>query len=101
MNERMKEHSKPIETAKPSSNATSTKKMLKDELDYFERTGIRGPTLELIYNALMLILPTSLESDRAFSTAGWIKNKVRSTMGDNFLNFLTILNKFFRQKGLY
>lgn len=101
MNERIKKHSKPIESFKPSSDATSTKKMLKDELDYFERTGIRGPTLELIYNALMLILPTSVESERAFSTAGWIKNKVRSTMGDNFLNFLTILNKFFRQKGLY
>lgn len=82
--------------AMDKSITKSPEDVLKRELRLFDQTGQRGIYLTLIYKALLTITATSVESERSFSTAGRMKNKIRSKMGDDLLNNLTILNRYFK-----
>lgn len=50
---------------------------IKKEMDLFEGGGSRGHHLQMAFNHLQTIKPTSVKSERAFSAAGYICNKVR------------------------
>ena len=90
--------SKKICSRLPESGIDRNKKGLtlsiKIELPFFETNGIRRKYLTLIYNYLLSIQPTSVESERAFSVAGLICTRIRSRMGDNSLNNLCFLRSY-------
>ena len=81
----------------------STSKMLApaklnfvNEFKYFESTGTRGPTLELLYKALLSIKPTSVESERAFSSAGIFTTKIRARLASNTIDALCFIRDYFK-----
>lgn len=47
---------------------------------------------------LRISYPTSIESERAFSAAAYIGNKLRSIQGDETLNALLFLRSYFQNK---
>ncbi|KAL4083320.1 hypothetical protein QTP88_028649 [Uroleucon formosanum] len=71
-------------------------KIIKKEMNLFENGGTRGHHLKLAFKYLMSISPTSIESERAFSTAAYIGNKLRSRLGDGTLDDLLFLRSYFK-----
>lgn len=71
---------------------------LRKEMALFESVGKRGHHLDLAYQYLMSIPPTSVESERAFSAAGCIGIKIRSRLGDATLDALLFLRSFFQNQ---
>lgn len=69
--------------------------IIAHELHTFDLTGQRGVYLNLIYNALLTITPSSVEAERSFSTAGRIKTKSRCRMSHLLLDDLMVLNRHF------
>ena len=63
-------------------------KCLKKEMSLFKDEGVRGKYLRQVYDLLLTIQPTSVESKRAFSAAGIILNKLRCRMDDKTLDAL-------------
>ena len=64
----------------------------------FENGGNRGHNLELVYQYLLSIPPTSIEPERAFSAAGYLGSKIRSRLNDQTLNALLFLRAYFQTK---
>jgi hypothetical protein len=77
---------------------TDLVKIIKKEMNLFENGGTRGHHLELAFKYLMSIPPTSIESERAFSAAAYIGNKLRSRLGDGTLDALLLLRSYFQHK---
>ena len=67
-------------------------------MNLFENGGTRGHHLELTFKYLMSMPPTSIESERAFSAAASIGNKLRSRLGDGTLNALLFLRSYFQNQ---
>jgi len=61
----------------------------------FDAGGARGFNLELAYKYLRYIPPSSVESERAFSAAGYLCSKLRTRLNDDTLNKLCFLRAFF------
>lgn len=78
---------------------TSLLETITKEMDLFESGGARGYHLELIYVHLKSISPTSVESERAFSSAGYICNRIRSSLNDKTLGELCFLRAFFKSQN--
>ena len=72
----------------PSDDSLSSS--LKYELNIAEHTGKRGILLEKVYQMLLTVPPTSVESERIFSSCAYICNRFRSRLSDRTLN--TLLN---------
>lgn len=72
--------------------------IIKKEMTLFETGGCRGRNLQLAYEYLMTIPPTSVESERALSVAGSFSTKIRSRLGDDSLNALMALRSHFISK---
>lgn len=72
-------------------------KMVLCEMALHENGGGRGKFLTKAYNALITIKPTSVESERAFSTAGYFCNKIRSRLNDSTLDVLLFLRSYFQR----
>lgn len=68
------------------------------EMEFFANGTGRGFHLQLAYDILMTIPPTSVESERTFSIAGILCNKIRSSLGDNTLDQLVFLRYFFKSQ---
>ena len=91
-----------------SSNETSSSKnsvkdltsSVRKEMTLFGEQGVRGKYLEKIFNYLKTIRPTSVESERAFSAAGYLCTKIRSRLGDNSLDTLAFLRSYFMKNDL-
>ena len=79
------------------SNAKNIFTSVKNEMTKFESNGYRGPHLTLEYEAILTIPPTSVESERAFSTAGYFCTKIRSRLNDETLNTLCFLRSYFQK----
>lgn len=73
----------------------TNKNSLKKELKLFEASGTQTQGIEILYNALLTIQPTSVESERVFSTTGTIVNKIRNRLSDETINALTVLKSYF------
>ena len=56
--------------------------VIKQEMNLFEATRKRPTKLELLFNALHSIPPTSVEAERAFSAAGLFVTELRSSLSD-------------------
>lgn len=59
---------------------------LSREMTLFENGGTRGKYLEMVYQALLCIPPTSIEAERAFSAAGNLCTKLRIRLSDDTLD---------------
>lgn len=81
------------EKLQPSRNVLST---IKKEMGMFEAGGSRGYHLQLIHDHLKSISPTSVESERVFSSAGYFCSKIRSRMNDDTLSDLILTRSYFR-----
>lgn len=72
---------------------------IKDEITFFEKTGTKGTYLQNVYDFLMTIVPTSVESERAFSAAGYICTKIRSSLDDEAIDCLCFLRAYFNKQN--
>ena len=89
-------------SSKPSVNPPLDKKdisaVVKHEMNIFEQTKVlpKNGFLTILYNALLTIPPTSVESERAFSIFGYFCNKVRSSLKPATINALIFLREYYR-----
>ena len=70
-------------------------------MNFFENQGIRGTYLTLVYKFLKTILPTSVESKRAFLVAKITCTKQRTRMNDDTIDIICFVQAYFlkqRQK---
>ena len=83
-------------TSKKLPNISS---FIDKEFNVFAATEVRTPNLELLYNTLLTIPPTSVEAERAFSAAELFITKLRSRLSDNSIDALCFLRTYYIQKG--
>jgi hypothetical protein len=60
--------------------------VVKKEIRYFEDGGMKGIKLQLIYNYLSTVAPSSIEFERVFSATTQICTKIRSNLNDNTID---------------
>lgn len=70
---------------------------LENEFKVFESTGQRSKRLDLLYEALKTIKPTSCESERAFSMVNLFLSDNRSRLSDKTINILSVLKSHFQK----
>ena len=71
---------------------------VKAEMALFETNGERGRCLQMAYDYLMSVPPTSVEAERAFSAAGTLCTKLRSRLNDRTLDSLCCLRAYYQQQ---
>ena len=67
--------------------------LIKKEIALFEASKSRPKNLDMIFNALKTIPPTSVEAERAFSSLGLFAIKIRSSLQDDTLDALIFLKQ--------
>lgn len=75
----------------------SLSEIIQTEMKIFENHGEKGKHLLFIYNSLLSIKPTSVEAERAFSSAGFICNPFKSGMSDETLDHTCFLRAYFKK----
>lgn len=91
------------EALQPTLNAADSSRLdletrVRVEMALYDEGGHMGHNLKKVYQALKSIPPTSVESERIFSAAGLICNKIRSSLGDDSLNALVSLRSHYQNK---
>jgi hAT family C-terminal dimerisation region len=86
---------KPIEN-ETTGKSTEISKMLTQEMNFLEKTKTLGPHLQKIYNMLITIKSSSVESERAFSSSAHIVTKIRCRLQDRTLDLLCFLRSLIR-----
>ena len=87
-----------MKAIEPETQASNLMSIIKKEMHLFENGGNWGHNLELVYQYLLSIPPTSIEPERAFSAAGYLGSKIRSRLNDQTLNALLFLRAYFQTK---
>ena len=95
LQEQIAQSMKAIEPETQTSNLMS---IIKKEMHLFENGGNWGHSLELVYQYLLSIPPTSIKPEQAFSAAGYLGSKIRSRLNDQTLNALLFLRAYFQTK---
>ena len=73
-------------------------KIIENEMKLFKISPNNRPKhLELLFNALKTIKPTSVEPERAFSAMGFFATKTRNRMGDETLDALITMRQFYKK----
>lgn len=85
-------------TTTPSANNLNL--VLRREMALYEGGGALGFHLKMVYNFLLTIPPTSVDSERAFSAAGILCTKFRSRLNDDTVDALCFLRGFFQQQAM-
>lgn len=88
----------PVVRVPTTTGNNSLDLILKREMTLFECGGNRGKYLEAAYTYVKSIPPTSVEAERAFSSAGYLCNKIRSNLSDETLDTLSFLRKYYQKK---
>lgn len=78
-----------------SYSKTTSKCSIKKELKFLEGSGQKTENVELLFNALLTVRPTSVESERVFSVTGQFVNKIRNRLSDESINALSVLQNYF------
>ncbi|KAF2885535.1 hypothetical protein ILUMI_20685 [Ignelater luminosus] len=78
------------------SRANTLESIIKKKMTLYESGGSMGKYLTFTYNALKGIPPTSVETERPFSAAGYIVSKIRRSLADDTLDMLCFLRKHFQ-----
>lgn len=73
----------------------NTLNVIKKEMSLYENGGLRGLYLQQCYEYLLTVPPTSVEAERAFSSAVSFANKLRSRLKDSTLDALVFLRAYF------
>ena len=60
-----------------STSTDRLESLIKKEMRLYGCRGTRGHFLQFAYNNLLTLVPTSVESERAFSAAGYIATEIR------------------------
>ncbi|KAH9406698.1 hypothetical protein TYRP_012955 [Tyrophagus putrescentiae] len=81
-----------------SSEQSSSQSNIKDEFKSMIATKVLTPKLELLYNALSTIQPSSTSCEEAFSVASLFATKLRNRSGPILLNALVFLKYYFLKK---
>jgi hypothetical protein len=68
---------------------------LKTEMQLYEMKGTKGPLLKMCTSSIKAVRPTSVESERVFSTSSYFCNKILSNLSDNMLDIQCFLKSFF------
>lgn len=71
---------------------------VKFEKAMYDNGGERGVYLTKAYNYLNIILPTSVESERVFSSASYFCNRIRSSLSDKMLDSLILLRTHYQEQ---
>lgn len=71
---------------------------IEKEMFLFESGGTRGDHLQKVYNYILSIRPTSVESERAFSAAGFLCSKNRTRLNDEMMDALSFLRWSFQNE---
>ena len=98
---KVKEKSSPSKAGKNGDNTTvSGHGGLNAEITAYKRSGVRSERLEKLYGALLNISPTSVPSERAFSTSGRQIRKERPKLSFKTANNLVFLKSYFEYKDI-
>ena len=84
-----------LEKAISFSNSTPTKAP-DHEFNLYENTGKLTPNLASLLAALKTIKPSSVESERVFSTVNQFVTKIRSRLSDKSVNALVFLKAYYK-----
>ncbi len=84
-----------VET-KQIQTETCLLKLVRQEMRLLEGGGGRGRYLTKVYNYLLGVKPTSIESERAFSSCVYLCPKIRCRMSDRTLDNLSFLRAYFQ-----
>ena len=74
--------------------------MVKKEIIFFENEGIRGVNPQLVYDCLSTTAPSSIASERTFSSANKICTAIKSSSKDNTTDCLCFLIARFIETGI-
>ena len=85
----------PLPTIKHCEFFNTDSKIRKKNFN-FSRNRKKGEILQHIYNSLITIPPTSVESERAFSSVGILCSKLRTNLSDGTLDALCFLRTYFK-----
>ena len=86
--------------SKTRTEVKTLKSTLNTEIKMFEGGGTKGLHLQLAYDHLLSVPPTSVESERVFSSSGYFCSKIRSSLEDNTLDCLSLLRSHFQKSSL-
>ena len=81
----------PLHIALPSDAEKSLTAAIMAEMAVFESSKKQGRCLQKSYEYLLTIPLTSVEAERAFSAAGLLCSKIRSSLHDKSLDTLCFL----------
>lgn len=81
----------------PIPSTSTLESIIKKEMHLFEYGGSRGKYLQFAYDCLLSMVPTSVESERAFSSAGFLASHIRSRLSDGTIDTLCFLRSFFQK----
>lgn len=100
LNQFLKKRNKILEreVENPALNPNSLKHTIKLEMDIFEKGNKLGNHLQLILDFLKTIKPTSVESERVFSSSGYLCNKLRTRLNSDTLCNLSYLRSYLQQR---
>lgn len=82
----------------PEAKLTN-QKTIKAEFSLFEATNKRTKNLDMLFNALKTIKPSSIASERVFSISGNIVTKIRTRLSHNSVDILCFLKSYFLKKN--
>ena len=74
-------------------------KTLKAEFSLFEATNKRTKNLDLLFDALKTIKPSSVASERVFSISGNIVSKIRTRLSHRSVDILCFLKSYFLRRN--
>ena len=77
---------------------TKMYKAITKEMGVYESTMKRPELLQKFYKALTTIPPSSIESERSFSSANNLVTKLRTQLGDRTIDMLIFLRSDFLQQ---
>lgn len=86
---------KNVNSCSQSNSKTTSKHCIRKEFKYFEGSGQKTQNIEYLFNAILTIRPTSVESERMFSVTGQFVNKIRNRLSDESINALSVLKNYF------
>ena len=84
--------------ANPTLDKKDISAVVSHEMNIYAQTKVlpKNGYLEVLYNALLTIPPTSVESERAFSVFGYFCNKIRSSLKTATINALIFLREYYK-----
>ena len=89
---------KVVKESTEEQHQTHVSSSLVPDFKMFEATRKRTEKLDALFQALMTVKPTSVESERAFSLGGSFCTKVRSRMSSGTLSALVSLKMYFKRQ---